>query len=223
MSRRLIVGLALGALAVLLAVWFVLDRKVERLDAALGRELGRVENLDSLLGDANTRIDDAYRRMDEADRRRNAAEQRIAEADSAVALAGEERSEAETAAQEAMELGEAARKQAEEARRREEAERRRREEEWSRLARALGKVASARREGGSVAVDLGPGFVQDKEKISRLAGVLLAHHGYRVTVEGEGAAGAESYLLEAGIPQDILTLGAAGGRLRLTVRDELSR
>ncbi|MEZ5393796.1 MAG: hypothetical protein R2724_13280 [Bryobacterales bacterium] len=63
----------------------------------------------------------------------------------------------------------------------------------------------------------------DKENISRLAGVLLAHHGYRATIEGDGAEDAENYLHKAGIPADILTRGAPGGRLRLTVRDELSR
>ena len=83
------------------------------------------------------------------------------------------------------------------------------------------KVAPTSRDEWTLTADLGPAFPKDKEKISRLAGILLAHNGYRATVEGEGAAGVETYLEEAGIPDDILDRGADGGRLRLIVRDQI--
>ena len=221
MSRRLILWLGFGLAAALLAAWFVIDRKTDRLEAALGRQLGRVEKLSGVLSESNKQIDDSYRRMEEANRRQESAERRAEEAESGVTTAAEERSAAESLTQEALEKERAARAEAAEARRKEEAERRRREEEWSRLGRALGKVAPTRRTEGVLTADLGPGFVGDKEKISRLAGILLAHHGYRATLEGEGAEGAEEYLRGAGLPEDILSRGADTGRLRLTVRDQI--
>jgi hypothetical protein len=205
----------------LFAAWFLLSRKVDRLDEALGRELARVEKLDALLEGSNADIDASYRRIEEARIRRESAARRIKEAESVASAAAEERSAAEDLTQEALERERLAREQAEEARRRAEAERRRREEEWSRLGRALGKVAPTRRDGDVLTADLGPGFVADKEKISRLAGILLAHHGYRAMVEGEGAEAAVAYLTSAGLPGDIVASGGETGRLRLVVRDQI--
>jgi hypothetical protein len=209
--------------ALLLACWFALGRRVDRLEDALGRELERVESLDGLVGDANARIEQSYQRMEQARSRRESALSRIKEAESVVSAAAEERSEADSLTEEALGREQAARELAEEARRRAEAERRRREEEWSRLGRALGKVAPTTRGDWTLTADLGPGFAGDKEKISRLAGILLAHHGYRATVAGEGAEQAVAYLKGAGIPDDILTRGEASGRLRLALRDQILR
>ena len=221
MSRKLGLGLAAGGLAAMLAAWVVLDRQVERLDTALSRQLERVDKLDGLVGDANGTIDESYRRMEQARARRESALRQLDEAQSGAAVAEEERLEAETVSAEAEALERQAREQAAEARRREEAERRKREEEWARLERALGKVAPTRRYGWSLIVELEPGLVKDKEKISRLAGILLAHHGYRATVVGDGAAAVEDYLNGAGIPADVLTRERGGHALQLTLNDQI--
>ena len=221
MSRKLGLGLAIGLVAAMAAAWVVLDRQVERLDSALGRQLERVEKLDAVVGDANGQIEQSYQRMEQARRRRGSALRELTEAESEAVVAEEERAEAETLSAEAAALEQRAREQAEEARRRAEAERRKREEEWSRLERALNKIAPTRRYGWSLTVELPAGLARDKEKISRLAGILLAHHGYRATVVGEGAAGVEEYLNGAGIPGDVLARGASAGSLQLTLSDQI--
>jgi len=220
-NRKLGFGLAFGALAVLLAAWFFVNRQVDRLDEALARRLERVENLDGLVGDANSRIEESYRRMEQARARREAALDQLEEAESGAAAAAEELQEVETLTAEAEEMQRKAREAAAEARRRERAERRKREEEWARLERALGQVAPTIRYGWSLMVEPPENVVEDKERISRLAGVLLAHHGYRVTIGGEGAAAVEEYLRKAGIPAEVMRRGAASGGLLLRIEDQI--
>ena len=221
MSGKLGLGLALASLLAILAGWFVLSRQVDRLDSALGRQVQRVEKLDGVVGDANGQIEESYQRMEQARLRRGSALRQLTEAESEAVVAEEERLEAENLSAEAQALEREAREQAEEARRRAEAERRKREEEWARLERALSKVAPTRLYGWTVTVELPAKIADDKEKISRLAGILLAHHGYRATVVGDGAAGVEEYLNQAGIPRDVLERGAANGGLQLTLRDQI--
>ena len=223
MNRKPAIGLGASLLAALFGGWFFLDRKVERLEAALGRGLDRVEKLDGMVREATIRVDEGHRRMEEAHTRRESALRTIDEAETVVSAAAQERSQAESLTEEALAREREAREQAAEAKRREEGERRRREEEWARLERALGTIASARRDEWTLTVGLDSNLPNDKEKISRLAGILLAHHGYRATVEGEGAEAVAAYLRESGIPDDILTRGAGDGRLRLTLRDQILR
>lgn len=221
MNRKLGLGLAIAALVALLAGWFFVDRQVDRLDAALSRQLERVENLDSMVGDANSRIEENYQRIDQAQARRESAMKRVEEAGSEAVAAVEERLEAETLSAEAEELERKARELAAEARRREQAERRKREEEWARLERALSKVVPTRRRGWRLTLEPPESVVEDKERISRLAGVLLAHHGYRITIGGAGAAPVEDYLQKAGIPADVMTRGASSGALQLQIEDQI--
>ncbi len=221
MSGKLGFGLALVTLAALLGGWFLLSRQVDRLDTALGRQLVRVEELDAAVGDANSRIDESYGRIEQARTLQEAASSRLDLAASGAVVAERERLEAETQSAEAQQLERKALEKAAEARRREQQERRKREEEWARLERALGTIAPTTRYGWTLTVDLPAGLASDKEKISRLAGVLLAHHGYRGTVEGQGSAAVEGYLGEAGIPAEVLSRGATRGRLRLSLQDRI--
>jgi chromosome segregation ATPase len=220
-SRKAATGAGVGLIVALGAAWFVLERKVDRLEGALNAELERVAGLQSMVGDSNTRIDENYRRMEEARIRRESADQRIQEAETVVSAAAEERTEAQTLTEEAREAERQAREKAAAARRNEEAERRRREEEWSRLGRALAKVGATNREDRTLTTSLPSALLDDKERISLLAGVLLAHHGYRASVEGDGAQAVVDYLTEAGIPADIVTRGAASGRSRLILQDQI--
>lgn len=221
MSRKLGLGLALLLVAAMLVAWFFLSRQVDRLEATLERQLERVEKLDGMVGDANSRIEESYRRMEQAQARKESAMRQVEQAGSEAVAAVEERLEAETQSAEAEERERDAREQAAEAHRREQAERRRREEEWARLERALGMVAPTLRYGWSLTVEPPPNIVEDKERISRLAGILLAHHGYRIAIGGSGAAAVEEYLRKAGIPADVMTRGGAGGGLQLTIDDQI--
>jgi outer membrane protein OmpA-like peptidoglycan-associated protein len=109
--------------------------------------------------------------------------------------------------------------------------RRQREEELDRMKEALGRIAETRRTPMGMVVNLGEDsflfdFNEDvlrpenRELLSRIAGVLLASHGYRLQVYGHTddqgpavynqelserrARSVTNYLVEAGIPRELV-------------------
>lgn len=144
---------------------------------------------------------------------------------------------AELQAEGAKQEAEAANERAQSARRALEEIRKARMEELNRMQEALSKVAKAHRTANGIVVDLSNESFQfdfddatirpeNREILSRLAGILLASHGYRLYVFGHTddigddqynqglserrAKAVGDYLIQAGIPAAIVTTRGMG-------------
>jgi outer membrane protein OmpA-like peptidoglycan-associated protein len=165
---------------------------------------------------------------------RTAAEGRqAAEAETVAA-----RHEAETAREEATAARETAAAAQEEA----ESIRKRAESEVNRLEEALGKIADTRRTALGVVMNLGSDHLkfefnkadlrtEDKELLSRIAGILLTSHDYTISVNGHTdnvgsdeynlklserrAQAVRDYLVKAGLSEEILSVEGHGKSLPL--------
>jgi outer membrane protein OmpA-like peptidoglycan-associated protein len=165
---------------------------------------------------------------------RAAAEGRqVAEAQTAGA-----RQEADTARQEAT----SARETAEKAQAEAAAIRKKAEAEVNRLEAALGQVAETRRTALGLVMNLGSDHLkfefdkadlrpEDRELLSRIAGIILTSHDYTISVNGHTddvgtaaynqslserrAQAVRDYLVKAGLPAGILTVQGHGKSLPL--------
>ncbi|MET0555856.1 MAG: OmpA family protein [Vicinamibacteria bacterium] len=230
-SRRLPV-LLVALLAVVLAglgyVGYRMAQRARRLEA-------QVASLAAETRDANQRAREALERAQLAETSaRAAAEGReVAEAQTATA-----QGEAEKARVEATTArDEAARAQAEA-----ERIRKRAEAEMSRLEEALGKIAETHRTALGVVMNLGSEYLKfefdkaelrpdDRELLSRVAGILLSSQDYTVSVNGHTddvgsdvynqklserrAQAVRDYLVKAGVPEDVLSVTGHGKALPL--------
>ena len=148
------------------------------------------------------------------------------------------RQQADTARQEATTAKEtAAQAQAEAA-----AIRKKAEEEVNRLQTALGQIAETRRTALGLVMNLGGDHLKfefdkadlqpaDKELLSRIAGILMTSHDYTISVNGHTddvgsdaynkklserrAQSVRDYLVQAGLPADILSVEGHGKSLPL--------
>ena len=198
----------------------------------------RVTTLESRLADAEQRSESLDRQLDktrdESDRLRDQSESAEATAEREATARQQAELEREFAREEAERAQlESERAEAEAARSRQEAEqlRRARERELDRMQEALSRIAETSRTPLGMVVNLGEDrFLFDfdkadlkpenRELLSRIAGVLLASHGYRLYVYGHTddvgteqynqnlserrAASVRDYLVKAGIPKDIV-------------------
>jgi outer membrane protein OmpA-like peptidoglycan-associated protein len=235
----LVVLVVIGAL-LLAGLGYVGYRIVERLDA-IDRHLA---DLSARTQDTAAVSEQALKRAIEAEASaRAAAEGRLrAEAQSATAHEDAEaaRNEAVSARQEAntaLYAADRAREEADHAR--EEADRIRKEAaaEVDRLEQALSQVAETRRTALGLVMNLGSDYLkfdfdkaklrpQDKELLSRIAGILLTSKDYTVSVNGHTddvgteeynqklserrAQAVRDYLVEAGVPEEILSVTGHG-------------
>jgi outer membrane protein OmpA-like peptidoglycan-associated protein len=236
-------GQGLVALAVLLIL----------LLAGLGfvgyRILGRMGEIERQLAALSANTDEAKARSWEAADRARAAEaaaraaaegRQAAEARSADARQRAEtaRQDADAARQDATTAREsAARAQAEAARIRQQAE-----AEVNRLEQALGQIAETRRTALGLVMNLGSDHLkfefdkaelrrEDRELLSRIAGILLTSHDYTISVNGHTddigtdeynqklserrARAVRDYLVAAGLPPEILSVQGHGKALPL--------
>ena len=242
------VAVALTSLIVCLFVLFLMWRQTTSLKSQL-RETE--ERADALTG----RLEES-RRQAEVFRREGAQAQARAEeaAEEARAISAARR-QAELERELAREDAELSREQTEHAmkeaeRLQAEAERMRKQriEELDRMREALSRIAETRRTPMGMVVNLGEdSFLFDfdkdtlrpenREMLSRIAGVLLASHGYRLQVYGHTddlgpavynkdlserrAKSVSSYLVSAGIPAELIDVegfGEASPRVRTTTR-----
>jgi outer membrane protein OmpA-like peptidoglycan-associated protein len=196
-----------------------------------GRQLDRqIATLTAEVQEANLRSREALERAQLAETSaRSAAEGRqVAETKTAAAQVEAEtaRTEASTARDEAA----AAKAEADRIRQRAEAE-------MNRLEDALGKIAETRRTALGVVMNLGSDYLkfefdkaelrpEDRELLSRVAGILLTSQDYTVSVNGHTddvgsdaynqklserrAQAVRDYLLKAGLPADILSVTGHG-------------
>jgi outer membrane protein OmpA-like peptidoglycan-associated protein len=223
-------------LVVLAGVGFVgyqVQRRLNAVDGPLARLSARADEADALSRQATERATAAEAAARAAAEGRQSAEAETARAhEEAVAARSETmaaRSETEAAQKEAAgEREKAARAQAEADRIRKEAE-----AELNRLQTALSRVAETRRTALGLVMNLGGDHLkfafdkadlrpQDKELLSRIAGILLTSPDYTISVNGytddigtdeynqklseRRAQAVRDYLVEAGLSPEILTV-----------------
>ena len=179
----------------------------------------------------------AYRRAEKAQQRSRAA---IVDREAAEAARAEAEIRAETALDEAtsaQQVAEAAQREAIHARAEAARIRRERDAEMNRLQKALGRIAETQRTAMGLVLNLDSNTInfafdrarllpEDRETLSRIAGVLLTSAGYRIHVYGHtDDVGTEAYnqklshrraeavqdhLIESGIDPDIITTQGFG-------------
>jgi outer membrane protein OmpA-like peptidoglycan-associated protein len=246
-SRLLRIGAAVLVLAAT-GLWYLWDR---------------VTTLEHRLADASQQVESLDRQLD---KNRSDAERLRRQTEEAQATAQESQSEAEREAiarQQAELEREFARERADQAQldsERAEAEaaasrqeadelRKARERELDRMQQALSRIAETSRTPLGMVVNLGEDRllfdfdkadvkVENRELLSRIAGVLLASHGYKLYVYGHTddvgtaaynqdlserrAKSVRDYLVKAGIPQDIVEykgFGKTSPRVPAKTRD----
>jgi outer membrane protein OmpA-like peptidoglycan-associated protein len=179
---------------------------------------------------------------------RQAMERAVA-AEAAARAAAEGRQAAEAQTTSARQEAEAARQEATSAREtsaRAQAEaesiRKKAEAEVNRLEAALGQIAETRRTALGLVMNLGSDHLkfefdkadlrpEDRELLSRIAGILMTSHDYTISVNGHTddvgsdsynqklserrAQAVRDYLVECGLPEDILSVEGHGKKLPL--------
>lgn len=219
--RWVVAALLLALVAIGIGGWRV-QRHSQQLAQELAKRLAREQQLEQRIAEAQAEED---RRLKAIEAARLAQQQALREAeqdrsDAETALSEKELAEQERA--QATAAAERARRLAAEAERRAAAERKKREAEWARFAAALERVMPSERSGWNLTATVPQEF--DRERRSRLAGVLLANQGYRAIIEDGGdparAQSLKQYLVDAGVPPEVLHR-AAGKRLRLLIADTI--
>jgi len=224
--------------AVLLAVLLVTGfsgyfwmrlRKVEgQLQAAaqrIDRLADKQDHLDADLRQAHVETQTAEQRANSSEQARAEAVKETAQAQAAKTVADQQAAQAQQQAAQAQQQAQGARDELARMRKA-------REEELNRMQEALAKVAAARRTPDGIIVDLSNDSFkfdfdkatlrqQNRELLSRLAGILLASHGYRLQIYGytddigtdqynqglseRRAHAVYDYLAQCGIQPDIMT------------------
>ncbi len=208
----------------------VLERQTAEVSEALTSVLHRLEQVEKKSGQALDRAQEAELRALEAARGKDAA-------DSARRQAERDRTEARRKAEAAQEEARAAQEDARAAREESERIRREREAELNRLHEVLSGIVETRRTALGVVMNLGSDAVEfdfdkatlrpeNRELLSRIAGVLLTSKGYRVQIHGHTddigsseynqrlserrADAVRNYLVDAGIDPGIISIKGHG-------------
>jgi outer membrane protein OmpA-like peptidoglycan-associated protein len=230
-GSKVIAALLIGLLVPLGLVAFLAYRAEQRMggvERAVAALSVKTEDAAALAAQASDRATAAETAA------RTAAELRQA-AEAATARAREEADAARQEATTAKETAVSAQAEAEQIRKRAEAE-------VGRLEEALGQVAETRRTALGVVMNLSGDHLkfefdkaelrsQDKELLSRIAGILLTSHDYTISVNGHTddvgsdaynqqlserrAQAVRDYLAKAGLPADILSVEGHGKALPL--------
>ncbi|HOK45738.1 MAG TPA: OmpA family protein [Bryobacteraceae bacterium] len=228
--RLLGAAAAIAAIAILSALLWQAANRLKTVEERLSRADERSQAVISRLTEYSRELELALERAQEARRRAEEAEAARSEA---VSEAERVQSEAERARAEAQ----AAQQRAQAAQRQMEELRRRREQELDRMQEALSRIAPTRRTPLGMVVEMANDSFkfdfdqatlrpENRETLSRIAGVLLASSGYRLFVYGHTddigtdeynqqlslrrAQAVADYLIKAGVPADIMTTKGFG-------------
>jgi outer membrane protein OmpA-like peptidoglycan-associated protein len=213
--------------------WIQLQRIQNRLQIASQQIDNLALKQESLNSDLRRSIDDTHTAREQT----KAAENRAAKSELAEAQASKEAAQAHAARTLADQQTVQARQQAQNAREQLNQMRKAREEELNRMQEALSKVAATRRTADGMIVELGNDSFkfdfdksilrpQNRELLSRLAGIFLASHGYRLQIYGykddigtdqynqslseRRAKAVSDYLAQSGVPIDIMSTKGFG-------------
>ncbi|MFQ5789120.1 MAG: OmpA family protein [Acidobacteriota bacterium] len=199
--------------------------------------VSRLEKLEVQVSDLGRRVGDTARQSETAAARAAEAEQRAVAAEEAAVLAARGRAQAEAKAATAEHEAERAREKARLARAQAERVRKEAEEELERLHKALSQIAETRRTALGLVMNLGGDVLkfdfdkaalrsENRELLSRIAGILLTSKDYLINVNGHTddigsdsynqklserrAQAVRDYLVQAGIDPDIITTKGFG-------------
>ena len=235
-SRWLTASFVAGLILLLLLSWFFWER-LRRNEAQLHAASQRLEMLAGKQESLSTDLRQAHEQTQTAREQTRAAEERAAKSELAQAQAAKEVAQAQAAKTLAEQQAQGAQQQAQNAREELDQIRKAREEELSLMQEALSKVAATRRTPDGLVIDLGNDSFkfdfdkatlrpENRELLSRLAGILLVSHGYRLHVYGytddigtdeynqglseRRAQAVRDYFAKSGIPREIMTIKGFG-------------
>jgi outer membrane protein OmpA-like peptidoglycan-associated protein len=232
-SRWLLASFVVGLILFLLLCWFFWAR-LRRNEAQLQVASQRLE---MLARKQDTDLRQAREQTQTAREQTRAAEEHAAKSEVAQAQAAKEAEQAQAAKTLADQQAQRALQQAQNAREELDQIRKAREEELNLMQEALSKVAATRRTADGLVIDLGNDSFkfdfdkatlrpENRELLSRLAGILLVSHGYRLHVYGytddigtdeynqglseRRAQAVRDYFAKSGIPPEIMTTQGFG-------------
>jgi len=214
--------------------------------ALLWQAANRLKTVEERLGRADERSQAVLGQLTEYSRELELALERAQESRRRAEEAEAARSEAVSEAERVQSEAEKARAEAQAAQQQMEQLRRRREQELDRMQEALSRIAPTRRTPLGMVVEMANDSFkfdfdratlrpENRETLSRIAGVLLASSGYRLFVYGHTddigtdeynqqlslrrAQAVTDYLIKAGVPADIMTtkgFGKSSPRVKAT-------
>ncbi|HWC01030.1 MAG TPA: OmpA family protein, partial [Bryobacteraceae bacterium] len=211
------------------AGWFVWQRLM-RTEAQMQTLSARLDNLGAKQDGLAQDIRQAIEQVNTSRRQAQEAETRAGLSESARAEAAHQAEQAQAARTQAEQKARAAQNELSEVRKAREAE-------LNRMQEALSKVASTRRTENGIVIDLSNDSFkfdfdkstlrpENRELLSRLAGILLASHGFSLYVYGytddigtdeynlglsqRRAQAVRDYLVHAGLPSEIISAKGFG-------------
>jgi|GEM_PF-450642 len=221
-------------------------RQSEELERRLAASADREVQLERQVADETQTAADLRRRAEAAEANATAAQKEALEAAQLRGQAEWERALARVEAEQAGESAQAAQSEAAESQRQYQELKSARERELDRMQKALGAIVETERTPLGMVMRLGEDSLQfefdkatikedDKELLSRIAGVLLSSHGYRLAIYGHTddqgpanyneqlserrAKAVRQYFIDAGVPADIMSwqgLGESSPRVKGT-------
>ncbi len=197
----------------------------------------RFRSLERQVDQLRQQVDDSVKRVEAVSERSEAALIRASQAEENALRAARGREQAEQARAEYERIADSAKQEAQEAREEADRVRQEREAELERMQKALSQIAETRRTALGLVMNLGEDTLrfdfdkatlrpENRELLSRIAGVLLTSKGYRIDVFGHTddigteeynlklsqrrAQSVRNYLVEAGVDPEIITTKGFG-------------
>ncbi len=197
----------------------------------------RILRVEEQVSRLSRQVEESTQRVEAVGERSEAALIRASQAEENALHAARGREQAEQARAEYERIAESARQEARQARAEADQVRREREAELDRMQKALSQIAETRRTALGLVMNLGEDTLkfdfdkaalrpENRELLSRVAGVLLASKGYRIDVYGHTddigteeynlrlsqrrAQSVRNYLVEAGVDPEIITTKGFG-------------
>ncbi len=217
-------------------VWYTVGR-IKELNRQLAASERRAAEMNERLREYSAELEGVIERAREARTRAEVAEKRAQETEEALRKTEQQAESAARQRNRAKQEAMAAQAEALRARRQVEEIRRRREAELDRMQQALNKIAPTRRTPSGMVLTLADSQFrfdfdsaklrpENREKLARIAGVLLASEGYRLFIDGHTddigtaeynqklserrAKAVRDYLVKAGIPPELIEVRGFG-------------
>ncbi len=217
-------------------VWYTAER-IEQISRRLEQSEQQAEEIGARLQRYSAELDLALERARQARLEADEAKERTRQATAARAAAEDRARQIATEKQQALQLAEMARAETRQTREELERIRQRREEELNRMQEALNRIAPTKRTPAGMVMTLSDEAFrfdfdkatlrpENKETLSRIAGVLLASEGYRLFIDGHTddigtdeynqklserrAKAVRDYLVAAGLPPELFTVQGFG-------------
>ncbi len=234
LTRAILLVVVLAAVAGV--VWYTVGR-IKELNRQLAASERRAAEMNERLREYSAELEAAIERAREARMRAERAEKRAQETEEALRQTERQAESAARQRNRAKQAAMAAQAEALRAKQQVEEIRRRREAELDRMQQALNKIAPTRRTPSGMVLTLADSQFrfdfdsaelrpENREKLARIAGVLLASEGYRLFIDGHTddigteeynqklserrAKAVRDYLVKAGVPAELIEVRGFG-------------